>query len=97
LDRQEPHLTPILNLTSAVGDLRHRLADGPPERFQAGRTYPLVAAFWEHVADLPVVAAVNEDDEPAPTNVAGGILGVACSAREPKPEHVYGRGGTDYL
>src|SRR5215207_9600290 len=85
-------ISPVRSATSGTASPMDRRNDSRP----AARTCRS-APLGKHVADLPVVAAVYEDEEPAPADVAGGLLGVACSAREPEPEHVYGRGGPDHL
>jgi hypothetical protein len=74
--RQQGDVVPRGQLGHAVGQERNDGGDVGPEGFQAPVPQRLRPVLGHHVADLPVLAPVDEDDDPADVEAAHGRLGI---------------------
>src|SRR5581483_6435029 len=82
-NRQQVYLLPVLQLGDAIGKKRRYPRDLGAERRQAVAPNPVEAALANHEGALPVLAAIDEQENPAELDAAERIAGVGGAPRKP--------------
>src|SRR5579875_3533049 len=97
--REDGDLFPFCDGLHAVRESWHQFTNVCTQVFQAVGLDLLIAAFGNSVADLPLLAPVELDEDVplADTQFAVSSLWVSCLARQPKPEYVHGGRVLDWL
>ncbi len=89
--REELHVVPGRDLADAVGELRIEVDDLRAEGRQPLFAQRVVAALRDHESALPVVAAVEHDEEMPGLDTAKGLRSVLGALGQAHPEHVHRR------
>ena len=90
-DGQKLDLVPVGDLAGAVGERRHRACDVGAERRQALAVHLFDRALRNDVGALPIVAAVEHDEDAPGQEPAAGLDGVVGAPAQPEPQHVHRR------
>ncbi len=90
LDGEELDLVPGVDLGGAAGEEGDDALEALAEGGEAVLLDAEEVALGDEVADLEVVAAVDEDDDAAEVDVAEGVFGVVGLAGDAEPEDVDG-------
>ena len=85
LDGEQLDLVPGIDLGGAALEERGKLLKLVVEAIEAFGLERGKASFWNEVASLEVVVAVDEDEESAEIDVAEGVLGVVGLACQAEP------------
>ncbi len=80
-DRDQRALFPVVQLVEALGDPRHSRGERSLERLETVGVDLLVDTLGQHVADLPVIRALQHDQPSTHAEAAYYSLRVAVLAR----------------
>src|SRR4029079_1804466 len=82
---------PTLEFLNPIRRKRCQLSDALTKRDQPLRLDVTAGAFRDHEPTLPVVCAVQHDEDAAAVKAAHRIDRIAGTPREPEPEHIHWR------
>ena len=88
-DGEQLHVLPAANLSHTVGGERRELRHSAPECLEAARVDRLDGSLRDDVAALPVLAAVDHDEDPADVEAPHGLCGIGGSPGEAEPQDVH--------
>src|SRR5439155_24050205 len=86
LDREERKLLPILQRIYPVGQRGQRLGDGPAHGRQTGVVDALVRPLRDDVSHLPLLIAIEHDEDRPIVDYAHAALTILRAARQAEPE-----------
>jgi hypothetical protein len=69
--------------------------DPLPQRRDALRLELRGSSFGNHIAALPVIASIDEDENLTPVRPAKSLLGIAGLPGQPEPKNIHR--GTDFV
>ena len=93
LHRKQRYLMPVGNQTHPVGQLLRSRRDVIPQRRQASRPQLAVRILPDSEADLPLVAAIELDDQVPGSKAAHQPVRIRGPARQAELQHVHWRRG----
>src|SRR5439155_5641353 len=99
-DRQQRALLPVGQKLDMFDELRLDCGDAAAQFVESGRAQVLITAFWKHIAYLPVVEAIEHNQNVATAEAAkhtGRFPRIFRQAWQAKPKHVHRRRGRHRL
>jgi hypothetical protein len=90
-DGQQLDLIPVLEVVDPVGEDGRDLRNAAPERRQSGAFDFFGCTLANHEGALPVVAAIEHDDDAPYFESAHRLIGVVGFLRQAEPQHVHRR------
>ena len=90
-DGQEADVIPAPKLADAVANEGRDAGEPLAKCLDAAPAELLRTALRDDVAALPVVAAIDRDEDAAGVEIAHRVPGIIMLAREPEPQHVHRR------
>ena len=90
-DGQQLHVVPRREFVHAVPQKRRKPHDVGAEGIQSARMHLVDAALWNDEGALPVVAAIQHDEDAAGIDVAERLSGIVRCFGQAQPQHVHRR------
>src|SRR5262249_5126682 len=90
-DGQLPEVLEAHDFAGAIGQERRQLGDGAADRVEPLRLHCFQRIFGDDEAALPVVTAIDPDEDVTSAETTNRFVGIGGLAREAKPQHIHWR------